>query len=513
MAQHFLAVVSAYGDPQGEGWFDEGVTATFSVTTPFYEVGVTDTRHLFQTWSGDSSSTSSTASVVMDSPKTVQAMWTTQHYLTVTSAYGSLQGEDWYDEGSSAVASVDSDVHMVGTDERFVFASWEGDASGTDYSGSNPITMDQPRTASASWDRQFLLTVVSDHGSTSGGGWYDEGLSAFASVDSGAVQIAQGSRAVFESWGNDATGTDFSQSDAIAMTGAKSARAFWVTQHHLEANSEYGTISGGGWYDEGDDAIVSLSEGYVDGPQGSRFVFDHWSVDATGSSFSTSNPITMDAPKTANATWRTEHYLTIVSTNGNITGEGWYVEGSLARARLDSDVVPIAEGVRAVFQQWVGDGSGTDYYQSSEILMDAPKTSIALWQSQYLVSFESVPAGLRFSLDGNETVAPTAHWFDSDSTHSLLAVEKQIIEGTEFSFVSWSDGGTIGHAITIAGATTITLTCEEVSVPDAFDWLTWTGLIVLLVIIVLIIALILAKRRKSEPEESDAGKLEDEVAE
>jgi len=56
-------------------------------------------------------------------------------------------------------AIVDSDVHLVSTDERYLFASWAGDASGTDYSGSNPIAMDQPKTATASWDRQFLLTV------------------------------------------------------------------------------------------------------------------------------------------------------------------------------------------------------------------------------------------------------------------------------------------------------------------------------------------------------------------
>ena len=511
-AQHYLTVNSVYGDPQGEGWYDEGVTAPFSVTTPFYEVGVTDSRHVFQTWAGDSTSTSPSAAVLMNSPKTVEAMWVTQHYLTVTSDYGTPQGEGWYNEGSNAYAVLGSDLHVISADERFVFVSWGGDASGTDYTSSSPIVMDQPKIASASWQRQFRLTVESDFGTASGGGWYDEGQSAFAGLDSGLEQIAEGSRAVFDSWGLDASGTDFSQSGPIVMSGPRTARAVWVTQHYLQVNSDYSTVSGGGWFDEGDDTIVSLSEEYVDGPQGTRYAFDQWSGDAIGYNFGASNPITMDAPKTANATWRTEHYLTVTSTYGNTSGEGWYPEGSSTVARLESDIHQIATGERAVFQQWVGDASGTDYYQSSEILMDAPKTSVALWQREYLVSFESNPTGLSFSLDGNETGAPIAIWLESDSTHSLSADEKQRIGGVDYSFESWSDGGAIGHSITVSGAMTITLSCSEVSEPGIFDWLPWIGLIVLLVVIVLITVLLLAKRRTKDTDESEDEESEEEDA-
>ena len=510
--QHYLTVASVYGDPQGEGWYDDGVTATFSVTTPFHEAGVTDSRHVFQTWAGDSMSTSPSAVIVMNSPKTVEAIWAAQHYLTVTSDHGTPQGEGWYDEGGNAYAVLDSDLHAVSADERFVFASWGGDASGTDYASSNPIAMDQPKTASASWQRQFRLTMESDYGTVSGGGWYDEGQSAFASLDSGLIQIVEGSRAVFDSWGLGASGTDFGQSDPVVMSGPKTARAVWTTQHYLQVNSEYSTVSGGGWFDEGDDTIVSLSEEYVDGPQGTRYAFDQWSGDATGSNFGASNPITMDAPKTANATWRTEHYLTVTSTYGNTSGEGWYPEGSSTVARVESDIARITVGERAVFQQWVGDASGTDYYQSSEILMDAPKTSMALWQREYLVSFESVPTGLFFSLDGNETGAPVALWLESDSTHSLSALEEQKIGGVDYRFESWSDGGAIGHSITASGAMTITLSYTEVSEPSTFDWLPWIGLVILLVVIVLITVLLLAKRRTKDTDESEDGGLEEEDA-
>ncbi len=510
--QHYLTVVSLYGDPQGEGWYDDEITATFSITTPFYEAGVTDSRHVFQTWTGDSTSTTPSAAIVMDSPKTVEAIWGTQHYLTVTSDYGTPQGEGWYDEGGNAYAVLDIDLHTISADERVVFASWGGDASGTDYASSNPVVMDLPKTASASWQRQFRLTVESDYGTVSGGGWYDEGQSAFAGLDSGLIQIAEGSRAVFDSWGLGASGTDFGQSDPVVMSGPRTARALWMTQHYLQVNSEYSTVGGGGWFDEGDDTIVSLSEEYVDGPQGTRYAFDQWSGDATGSNFGASNPITMDAPKTANATWRTEHYLTVTSTYGNTSGEGWYPEGSSTVARVESDIAQITVGERAVFQQWVGDASGTDFYQSSEILMDAPKTSMALWQREYLVSFESVPVGLIFSLDGNETGAPVALWLESDSTHSLSALEEQKIGGVDYRFESWSDGGAIGHSITASGAVTITLSYTEISEPGTFDWLPWIGLVILLVVIVLITVLLLAKRRTKDSDGSEGEGSEEEDA-
>ncbi|MFQ6128585.1 MAG: sialidase family protein [Thermoplasmata archaeon] len=503
-AEYYLTVQSDFGNTTGEGWYEEGAYAVASLDTDLVLAG--QTRYLYLSWSGDATGTDYSGSdpILMNAPKTATTLWLTQHYLTVNSDYGNPQGEGWYDEGDIAYAILDIDVYTISADERFVFISWGGDASGSDYSSSNPILLDQPKTATASWMRQFLLTIKSDYGIALGGGWYDDGYLSTASLDSGVVTIAEGTRAVFQYWSVDASGEDFSQSEPIEMTEPKTARAVWKIQHYLYVNSDYSTISGAGWYDEGNAVIVSASEQCIDGPPGTRYAFDHWSADATGSNFSASNPITMDSPKVANATWRTEFYLTVVSFHGNASGEGWYLAGYLARARLDADIVVIAEGERVVFQQWVGDSSGTNYYQSEDILMDAPKTAIALWQKQHLISFESVPTGLKFSLDGMEGVAPAAFWLDSESSHSLSATEKQKMDGKDHRFRSWSDGGALVHSITVSGTMTITLTYEEVSKPDFLSqWLPWIGLVVLLVVIVLLTAFLLARRKFKKSEETE----------
>jgi len=69
--QHYLTVHSDYGDPTGEGWYDDGSVATVSVTSP---VG-TLVRKVFAGWTGDLSGTASTQSITIDEPKTVTAEW------------------------------------------------------------------------------------------------------------------------------------------------------------------------------------------------------------------------------------------------------------------------------------------------------------------------------------------------------------------------------------------------------------------------------------------------------
>jgi glycoprotein endo-alpha-1,2-mannosidase len=73
--QYYLAVESVYGGPQGEGWYDAGSVATFSVTTP---VG-TIIQQVFTGWSGDSKATTPTSTIVMDGPKRVVASWRTDY--------------------------------------------------------------------------------------------------------------------------------------------------------------------------------------------------------------------------------------------------------------------------------------------------------------------------------------------------------------------------------------------------------------------------------------------------
>jgi len=82
--EYLLTLNSPYGNPQGAGWREKGSLATFSVASPSRAeglLGVLGGRYVFDHWSGDSTVTTSSASVVMDGPKTATAEWRTDNTM------------------------------------------------------------------------------------------------------------------------------------------------------------------------------------------------------------------------------------------------------------------------------------------------------------------------------------------------------------------------------------------------------------------------------------------------
>ena len=137
------------------------------------------------------------------------------------------------------------------------------------------------------------------------------------------------------------------------------------------------TIPGEGWYDEGTSieleapAIISISPCI-------QYRFDHWTVDGNVVS---ENPIAVqiDGPHIAKAFFVEQYYLTVTSPYDTSGGEGWYDVGETAYATLAIGLEYV-DGLAYGFVCWSGDGSGWDLI-SDPILMDAPKTLIANWES------------------------------------------------------------------------------------------------------------------------------------
>jgi hypothetical protein len=87
----------------------------------------------------------------MTAPRTVTAVWRTEHLLTIVSAYGSPQGTGWYPENATANVSVEETADDNGTVYRF--DGWTGDA--TSANRALGILMDGPKTISATWVTSF----------------------------------------------------------------------------------------------------------------------------------------------------------------------------------------------------------------------------------------------------------------------------------------------------------------------------------------------------------------------
>ena len=93
--QHKLTVNSQYGTTSGSGWYDAGSTAEFSVTSSVPESGIMGSlgvKYVFQGWTGDSSAATPGSTILMDSPKTVTALWTKDYtqFYTITGAIAGI---------------------------------------------------------------------------------------------------------------------------------------------------------------------------------------------------------------------------------------------------------------------------------------------------------------------------------------------------------------------------------------------------------------------------------------
>jgi len=77
--QFLLTVRSDVGSPKGGGWYDEGSVAVFSVDWAVVQILIIQ---MFQEWVGDVNASSPTASVLMNSPKEVTALWRTDYTRT-----------------------------------------------------------------------------------------------------------------------------------------------------------------------------------------------------------------------------------------------------------------------------------------------------------------------------------------------------------------------------------------------------------------------------------------------
>lgn len=78
--QYELNVQSAYGTPQGAGWYDAGTSVSVKIQTPLNYPN--STRRIFTGWTGDYVGQPANVTVQMNSPKAITANWATQYLVT-----------------------------------------------------------------------------------------------------------------------------------------------------------------------------------------------------------------------------------------------------------------------------------------------------------------------------------------------------------------------------------------------------------------------------------------------
>ena len=310
----YLQIQSEHGPVAGVGWYPAGTWARISAKD--IVPGGAGTQYRFDSWSGATFSADpheASNSVLMDSSKAIKANWVTQYKLTVSSTYGNPVGDNWYDAGSVATASVTTPVEG-GIDTRYVFTSWTGDLTST--SPTVTITMNGPHTLTANWKTQYYLTINPNEGTIDrSSDWFDEGSSVTVSATAVANEVPSQSRLSFVGWSGDVTST--SPSVTVVMDSPKTLTANWDAQYYLQVISDYGSTTGEGWYKAESTASFSVSPTKVPmetwGILGANHVFSSWTGDV--STTSPTSTIVMDGPRTVTAVWREDYVWTYAAVS------------------------------------------------------------------------------------------------------------------------------------------------------------------------------------------------------
>jgi len=411
---------------------------------------IPETNFILDHWEldGENQGASNPVNVTMNANHTLLAVFKQQpppkYYLTVISPYGAPGGMGWYDNCTTAYATLDTGVVDYENGTRRVFTYWSGDASGINYSKSDPIHMNQNKTAVANWKTQYYLTVVSTHDTpTPSSGWFDAGTPITASVTS-PVGESEGVRYRCTGW----TGTGsvppsgIGTSASFTINQPSSITWNWVAQYYLTVTSPYDSPTPtSGWFDA-ESSITASVTSPVSEPSGTRYICTGWtgagSVPTSG--VPTTVTFTINAPSSITWNWKTQYYLTVASPFDTTGGQGWYDSGSTAYAALNTGIVDHGNGTRRIFTNWSGDASGTNYAQSNSILMNGSKTAVANWKTQYYLTVETDPTGL------SPAPTPSSGWYDNFTDVVLTAPHPSFLGDVEYLFKRWDVDGVLKDA-------------------------------------------------------------------
>jgi hypothetical protein len=250
---------------------------------------------------------------------------------------------------------------------------------------------------------QYYLNVSSQYDTPAGQGWYYNGTNAYASLANGVVDHGNGTRRVFTHWNNDASGTDYTQSNPIFMNQNKTAVAVWNTQYYLTVKTDptgTATITGEGWYDEGTNATLTA-------PAVAGYAFAYWDVDGT-SRGNGINPITVSANglHTATAHYSKTYTLKIESTLGGSTNP---LPGTYTPIVNSTVQVTASANAGYALDHWELDGANAGSANPYSILMDGNHTLRAVFKALPSISVTINPVSATVYLGQPVTFTSTVN--------------------------------------------------------------------------------------------------------
>lgn len=425
--QYYLTVNSAHGSPQGQGWYDSGASATFSVTSPDVQGA---TRYILQSWSGDYMGSAVSNTLTMGGPRTVTAAWITQYYLTTAEnpdAGGNMTPAPpggWYK--ANAIVSLNTTINP-----GYQWKNWSGDI--TDITKPVDLVITGPKSVTANYEQVSQITINTNmagfsftvdgitHNSPQTFTWVVGSTHTLSTV---SPQTSDSLTFIFTSW-SDGGGRSHvytvpaSNQTVTAIFTEKREATLTMAQNV----TTWGTISpspGNHVYTIGDVAPITATPA-------AGFIFSYWSGDVANPT----NPgttVTIDGDKTVTAIFGKQDYaLTMVADppDGGILDPTAGIHTYKINSQVQLSATPEI-GYR--FKSWSGNvndpASATTFI--TVVQNETVTARFELEQSALTISVNPPGAGFTTPMIG-------VHNYPAGATVNLTAAPI-----TGYRFVGWS---------------------------------------------------------------------------
>ncbi len=325
-----------------------------------------------------------------------------QFYLKVNSNPNILfiSGGGFYDAGASVTLEKIPEVW-----QDYVFIGWKVDGL---WSNQNPPTviMSRSHDVEAVFEKQTGIgkitfdTIPRISEITVDGTIYlpDELPLSFdwaeksehTIIVSDVVKQTPNTRYKFDSWKDQ--NTDVTRIITVGPEASKFI-AIYKTQHFLKPISQYGTVLGGGWQDQGSTVSFELESDVVVDKKNEniRYVFNSW--DLGDYLNSPTNIVDVAEPIAVRANWD-EQYKLDLKTNipdYNLFGTGWYEKGRQVALIAEPSLESPNSDTQYSFERWVSKGPNpiiipNAHEPSTAIIMNEPYVIEAKYKKAYLVN-------------------------------------------------------------------------------------------------------------------------------
>jgi len=437
--EYYVSVVSYLGTALGSGWYRAGDSVSPTVS-PTIINDAPASRWVFAGWN-------STLPVKVTQPITLMSSWTREYRVIIETFQGGVELDGWYASGAKVTVE-GSPAYDFGNGTKSCFKGWSdgNEDFGRELTVSAPLSFCEVRTLYYKVETYPAFPTVAIVGDHCQDGWAEAGSTISVTV-AREVYEAQGVKLVFANFSEPVETSDTELS--LEVRGPIRVEVKWARFFLVTADGVHATVEGEGWYQEGSEVNLKLSEETVLESNVSRWRFIDWNG---------SLPTSANRAIHVEASWQKEHLVQVVSQFGTTSGAGWYEEGAAVKVSVEPRRITLPNGSQVSFKCWLVNGL---QIQGDTFLLAGPEYCLAIWElNQTATNNGETPRGNRPHQEGIDPRQATNGGECGNDTSSLEFVELTAV--TDYSACTGSGVYPEGSVATVAiEEQTITVSSAE----------------------------------------------------